>query len=127
MQTFIVIYVIGLFVIGWPLARLSLYLVCLESDINWRIGMKFLRNSLHPLSFILFGDVRKGNTIMSYEGSISRIFYTIDEVESGSKRRLYIILSSPFWPAKLSIWIIGIVFEIPRLIWILASRDREDD
>jgi hypothetical protein len=125
MQIYLIIYVIGLFVIGWPLARLSLHLVCLEGDIEWRIGMMFLRNSLHPLSFILFGDVRKSNTIMCYEGSISRIFYTVDEVESGSKRRLYIITSSLFWPAKLSIWIIGIIFEIPRLLWILWSRDRD--
>jgi hypothetical protein len=126
-MNYLLIYIVGLFLIGWPLARLSLYLVCLEREIDDRVWMLFLRNSLHPLSFILFDDVRKCNTIMDYEGSISRIFYTTDEVESGSKIRLYIIISSFFWPAKLSIWIIGIVLEIPRLIWILVSRDREDD
>lgn len=100
----LIAYLFGIVVIGLPMAKFSLW--CYKQgeklDHHPRARLfKFIRNFLHPGSFIPFylpewEHYPRGNYGMNYEGMIGEV-----DVEDRADCLYYLTIASIFWPLRL--------------------------
>jgi hypothetical protein len=123
---FVALYVLGIFIIGLPMAWLSLKFFLMEKLLDegryW--PLRLVRNFLHPFSFVLTPEYEykygpRRNYQMHYEGMVGDIMTLGPSREREINK--YLILSSLSWPFRLwfllfswlvtlGFWVIGLPF-----------------
>ena len=99
----LLVYLVGVVIIGLPMAKLSLWLYTMGEELDFsphKKWLKLIRNFLHPGSFGFGTKPNQRNYQMNYDGPISEFVDTYS-VHNQADRLKYLILSSLAWPGKI--------------------------
>lgn len=114
----LIMYLIGTVMIGFPLAKLSLWFYTMGEDLDLprRRWLKLLRNFIHPISFYGKGHVR--NDPLNYAGPIRSLVngYAPRRSEAVTS---YLVSATFAWPLRIFLSLIA--FAMALIVCIFCS------